>query len=57
MCSHDIPFFKKKKITQIILNLQLWDFSLALKNDFETAVVNEPSLFEALKFYCTCHFK
>ena len=29
-------------------------FSRGLKNEFETAVVNEPSVFEPLKFYCTC---
>ena len=29
-------------------------FSKGLKNEFETAVVNEPSVFEPLKFYCTC---
>ena len=34
------------------LNLQLWDFSEGLKNEFETAMVNEPSVFEPLKFYC-----
>ena len=28
-------------------------FSKGLKNDFETAVVNEPSVFKPLKFYCT----
>ena len=28
--------------------------SLGLKNEFETAVVNEPSVFEPLQFYCTC---
>ena len=28
-------------------------FSKGLKNEFETAVVNEPSVFEPLKFYCT----
>ena len=28
-------------------------FSKELKNEFETAVVNEPSVFEPLKFYCT----
>ena len=39
----------KKKI---IPNLQLWDFSHGLKNKFETAVVNAPSVFEPLKFYC-----
>ena len=30
-------------------------FSKGLKNEFETAVVNEPSVFEPLKFYCTCN--
>ena len=28
-------------------------FSKGLNNEFETAVVNEPSVFEPLKFYCT----
>ena len=28
-------------------------FSFGLKT-FETAVVNEPSVFEPLKFFCTC---
>ena len=27
--------------------------SKGLKNEFETSVVNEPSVFEPLKFYCT----
>ena len=27
-------------------------FSKGPKNEFETAVVNEPSVFEPLKFYC-----
>ena len=27
-------------------------FPKGLKNEFETAVVNEPSVFEPLKFYC-----
>ena len=39
-------------------NLQLWDFfSKGLKNEFETAIVNEPSVFEPLKsavFICSC---
>ena len=30
---------------------KLWDFSKGLKNEFETAMVNEPSVFEPLKFY------
>ena len=28
-------------------------FSKGLKNEFETVVVNEPSVFEQLTFYCT----
>ena len=28
--------------------------SKGLKNNFETAVVNEPSVFEPPKFYCIC---
>ena len=31
-------------------------FSKGLKNEFETAVVNEPSVFELLKFYCSRYF-
>ena len=27
-------------------------FSKGLKNEFETAMVNEPSVFKPLKFYC-----
>ena len=43
---------QKRKSSYVILNLQLWDFSKGLKNEFETAMVNEPSVFELLKFYC-----
>ena len=32
-------------------------FSKGLKNEFETAVVNEPSVFEPLKFYCTLFWR
>ena len=28
-------------------------FSMGLKNEFEIAVVNEPSVFEPLEFYCS----
>ena len=37
--------------------LQLWLCSKGLKNEFETAVVNEPSVFEPLKFYCILLFQ
>ena len=32
-------------------------FSKGLKNEFERAVVNEPSVFEPLKFYCIHYCK
>ena len=46
---------KKEESLLIILNLPLWEFSKGFKNGFETAVVNEPSVFEPLKFYCILH--
>ena len=66
MCSHynrpieailisiyNIPFsIPKKKISLNYLNLQVWDFSKGRKNEFETAMVNEPLVFEPLKVYC-----
>ena len=43
----------KKKITLNYLKSAAMGFcSNGLKNEFETAVVNEPSVFEQLKFYC-----
>ena len=45
-------FQYKKKFTLIIPNLQFCDFSKGLKNELETAVANEPSVFEPMKFYC-----
>ena len=36
----------------IIMSAAIGSFSKGLKNEFETAVVNEPSVFEPLKFYC-----
>ena len=50
MNTHNIPFLNIKK--NIILNLQLWNLFQGTKNEFESAVVNEPSVFEPLKFYC-----
>ena len=44
---------KKGKSPLIILNLQLWIFFQGTQNEFETAVVNEPSVFEPLKICCT----
>ena len=46
-------FFKKKKFTLIYpKSAAMGFFSKGLKIKFETAVVNEPSVFEPLKFYC-----
>ena len=55
MSTPNIPFTIQIRETPLIIpNLQLWGFfSKGLKNEFETAVVNEPSVFEPLKFYCT----
>ena len=50
--THYTIFNIKRKSPLIIPNLQLWDFSQGLKNEFETAVVNEPPVFEPLKYYC-----
>ena len=41
-------FYMKKKSPEIILNLQLWDFFKGLNNEFETAMINEPSVFKPL---------
>ena len=43
----------KKKITLNYPKSAAMEFcSTGLKNEFETAVVNEPSVFEPLRFYC-----
>ena len=57
MSTHKIPFSMKEngnhsKLSQIC-NQGI--FSLRLKNEFETAVVNEPPVFDPLKFYCSCN--
>ena len=47
-------FNRRKKITLNYPKSAAMSFcAKGLKNGFETAVVNEPSLFEPLKFYCT----
>ena len=62
MSTHKIRFFNIKKKT--ILNYpkisQICNYricSKGLMNEFETAEVNEPSVFEPLKFYCTFHIE
>ena len=51
MSSHNIPF----SIYKITLNHPKsapTGFFQGIKNEFETAAVNEPSKFEPLKVYC-----
>ena len=54
MSTHNIPLsIQKKNSPSIILYMQLCDIFRELKNEFKIAVVNEPSVFGPLKFYCT----
>ena len=54
MSIHNIPFFsmKKEKHPKLSQIFSYGIFSEGLKNKFERAVVNEPSVFELLKLYC-----
>ena len=53
MSAHNIPFsIRILKHTKLSLISSYGIFSKGLKNEFERAVVNEPSVFEPLKFYC-----
>ena len=48
MRTHSIPFQYKNENHP----MQLWDVFKELRNEFEPAVVNEPPVFDPLKFYC-----
>ena len=48
---------KKKNRPKLPLTCSYRIFSKRLKNEFETAVVNEPSVFEPLKVYCMYLFR
>ena len=53
MGTQNIPFpILKKKITLNYPKSAAMGASKGLKDEFETAMVNEPSVFEPLKFYC-----
>ena len=47
---------KKKKQPKLSQICSYGNFSKGLKNEFETAVVNEPSVFEPVKFYYNLKF-
>ena len=54
MSTHNIPFLNIKKENHPKLS-QICNYGICSKgpkNNFETAVVYEPSVFEPLKFYC-----
>ena len=54
MSTFNIPFstYKKKITLKYLKSAVMAFYTKRLKNEFETAVVNEPSVFEPLKFYC-----
>ena len=53
MSIHNMPFSIYKRITLNNPKSVAMEFvSKGLKNKLKTAVVNEPSVFESLKFYC-----
>ena len=54
MSTHKIPFsIKKKKITLNYPKSAALGFFQGTQDEFETALVNEQSLFKPLKVYCT----
>ena len=54
MSTYNIPFFQyeKEKHPKLSQTCSYGIVSKGLKEEFETAVVTEPSVFEPLKFYC-----
>ena len=47
--------YKKENIPKLSQICNYGICSKGLKNEFETAMVNEPSVFEPLKFYCIAY--
>ena len=53
MSKHNIPFkYKIENHPNLSQICKYGIFSKGLKNEFETAVVNKPSVFEPLRVYC-----
>ena len=53
MCTHNIAFsICIRKHPELSKSAAVGFFFKGLKNEFETVVVNEPSVFQQLKFYC-----
>ena len=53
---YTIFIIKEKFILNYPTSSPMGFFSKELKNEFETAMVNEPSVFEPLRFYCNQNF-
>ena len=56
MSTHNIPFFNMKITIKYPKSAAMGFFHKGLDNEFETAVVNELSMFEPLKVYCYCTY-
>ena len=58
MNTNNIPFaiYKKKTTLNYPKSAAMSFFSKGLKHELETAVVNEPSVFEPLTVYCTSSY-
>ena len=54
MSTYNIPFsiYKKENHTKLSQSAAKGFFPRDSRTSFETAMVNEPSVFEPLKFYC-----
>ena len=54
MSTLNIQFHNKiRTVLLIFVSLSYLRVSYGLKNEFELAMVNEPSVFKLLRFYCT----
>ena len=54
MSTHNIQFHDKiRKFPKIFVFLSCRKNFVGAKNEFELAIVNEPSVFELLRFDCT----
>ena len=56
MRTRNIPFSLYKRNRLNYHKSTTSGFFKGLKDEFETVVVNEPSVFELLKFYCNFYF-
>ena len=57
MSKHKIPFqYKKQNHPKLSQIYSYGMFSKGLKNEFETIMINEASVFEPLKFYCNLRY-